>query len=175
MLQRLTPTPVDAGRRATLGEAKPGLRIESVPAPDGELRWLITPRTVGRYEVNWSFTELCGEGNKPCPVSATSQGLCDATDGKPCPEGVSRSSFVFDGSEGGQAMLVRWPLRDGDPEVCTVKAAFTWQSDGRRGSERASYTCSGAGALGGPLLAVAFLAAVAAATVLVRRRNLWPR
>lgn len=175
MLQRLTPTPADAGRRATIGEAKPGLKIESVPGPDGELRWLITPRTLGHYDVTWSFTELCGEGNKPCPQAAVNQSLCDAGDESGCPDSAARSSFTFDGANGGQGMLVSWSLSDGEPEVCTVKAAFTWQSDGRRGSERATYTCSGASALGWPLLAVAFLAAVAAATVLVRRRNLWPR
>ena len=56
-----------------------------------------------------------------------------------------------------------------------MKASFSWNSEGRRGSERATYTCSGASAMGWPLLAAAFLSAVAVATLLVRRRNLWPR
>ncbi|HMS57498.1 MAG TPA: hypothetical protein PKA49_01495, partial [Tepidiformaceae bacterium] len=174
-LTRTTPTPDSTGRRATLAEAKPGLKIESLPAEDGQLRWLISPRTAGRYEVTWSLSQYCGDGGELCPVGSLSTPLCEAGEGATCPESSDRSSFEFEGAGPGSGVIVTLRLADADPEVCTVKASFSWNSEGRRGSERATYTCSGASAMGWPLLAVAFLCAVSFATLLVRRRNLWPR
>jgi len=174
-LQRTTPTPADTGRRATLADAKPGLVIDPLPAEEGVLKWRVSPRTAGQYTVTWSVSQFCGDGEKPCPLSSAALPLCEAGEGATCPETGDRSSFSFDGANANGGIVVTMRLADSNPEVCTVKAAFTWNGDGRRGTERASYTCSGASAMGWPLLAVAFLAAVAAATVLVRRSQLWPR
>jgi hypothetical protein len=99
---------------------------------------------------------------------------CEAFNGADCGAITSGGSASFRATGNGQYLLVTQNYA-ADGQECSVHNTASWaRPDGTSGNVSATYTCSGASALGWPLLAVAFTGAVAVAWW-VRRGNAWSR
>ena len=121
------------------------------------------------HAVTWKIRPADGRGYTVVHNNAHG---CAASNGASCAPGSSGAGGHFASNSQSQFVLVTQPY-EAKGAICEVPASVDWTADdGQHGTVSGTYKCSGATALGWPLLAIAFTAAVAVALE-VRRRSAW--
>ena len=159
-----TPTPTPGVTVTTSGNptrtvaptTKPGLVKEFFAQRDDVIVWKLRPLTSHAYVVYDEFVSACEEFNGAACGDIAAGGY---------------GKFYEKGSE--QYLLVsqKYETKDGN---CEVENHAKWESGDLHGEVEARFRCSGATALGYPLIALAALAAIVIAYG-VQRRHPWTR